>query len=392
MLHTISPSFSISLPIIIFPAPNGRPNIDMGNLLILGDSDIHDILLNLSKSEIHTFRDVLARCLTDYSVGTERKYQPLPGVINRPEGQKCLFRPFTSPDGIGSKIIVQPAPTSKAAGALHGMIAVCDADGLPSGVLNAEAVTGYRTALSALIPYLWRRHTEKIVVFGAGKQALWHLRLALALRGDEIESIVLVNRTASRAEELLAKLREENEARWKSAAVMQHVNSSRADFQDCLKSHIAAADVIFCTTSATEPLFPAEYVITEGRERQPYISAVGSWQPDMIELDPELLRQLAKGISPGSRADSLLVDDREGVLHHSGEVAQSKIEAQCLVEVGEIESLPPTETDAGPLQYWMKDGLLVYKSVGVGLTDLAASTAILAIARERGLGTTISQF
>ncbi|KAI0453600.1 hypothetical protein F5B21DRAFT_515349 [Xylaria acuta] len=364
----------------------------MGNLIVLGDSDIHDILINLSRTEILAFRDVVARCLSDYSVSDERKYQPLPGVINRPEGQKCLFRPFTSSDAVGAKIIVQPAPTSTGAGGLHGMIAVCDSDGLPSGILNAEEVTGYRTSLSALIPYLWRRHTETIVVFGAGKQALWHIRLALALRGDEIECIVIVNRTASRAEMLLAKLKEENEARWKSAATMQHLDPSRSEFQECLKGHLLTADAIFCTAGATEPLFPASYIITEGKERQPYISAVGSWQPDMIELDPELLRQAVELISPVSKAGSVLVDDREGVLHHTGEAARSKIGAEYLVEVGEIESLQHKEGDKLPLEYWLKDGLLLYKSVGVGMVDLAVSNAILALARERKLGTTISQF
>ncbi|KAI0968699.1 hypothetical protein F4678DRAFT_442531 [Xylaria arbuscula] len=364
----------------------------MGNLLVLGDSDIHDILVNLSKPEILTFRDALAQCLRDYSVGAERDYQPAPGVINRPEGQKCLFRPFTSAEGIGAKIVVQPAPTSKAAGALRGMVAMCDADGLPSGILNAEDVTGYRTALIALIPYLWRRHTNKIVIFGAGKQALWHLRLALALRGDEIESITVVNRTASRAEELLAKVKEENNARWKSAATMQHIDPSRSDYQESLKEHLSSSDAIFCTVGSTEPLFPASYIITDGRERQPYISAVGSWQPDMIELDPELLQHAVKRITPGSKAGSILADDRKWVLLHSGEAARSKLGAEHIVEIGEIEDIEKTEGDEGPLQAWMKDGLLVYKSVGVGMTDLAASNIILDFARERGLGTTISQF
>ncbi|KAI1751537.1 hypothetical protein F4782DRAFT_504357 [Xylaria castorea] len=364
----------------------------MGNLIVLGDSDIHDILINLSRAEILTFRDVVARCLSDYSVSDERKYQPLPGVINRPEGQKCLFRPFTSSDAVGAKIIVQPAPTSTAASGLHGIIAVCDSDGLPSGILNAEEVTGYRTSLSALIPYLWRRHTERIVVFGAGTQALWHLRLALALRGDEIESIVIVNRTASRAETLLAKLKQENETRWRSAAIMQHLDPARSDFQQFLKGHLLTADAIFCMTGATEPLFPASYIMTEGRERQPYISAVGSWQPDMIELDPELLQKAVKQIPPGSKAGSVLVDDREGVLHHSGEAARSNMGAENLVEVGEIESLRHDKVEEELLKSWLKDGLLLYKSVGVGMTDLVASNAILALARERNLGTTISQF
>lgn len=364
----------------------------MGNLLVLGDSDIHNILINLSKQEILTFRDALAQCLQDFSVGAERKYQPLPGVINRPEGQKCLFRPFTSASAVGSKIIVQPAPTSKAAGALHGMIAMCDPDGVPSGLLNAEEVTGYRTALTALIPYLWRRHTERIVVFGAGKQALWHLRLALALRGDEIRSVVVVNRTPSRAGELLARVSRENEARWKSKVDMHHLDPSRSDFAESLRAHVWAADVIFCTVGATEPLFPLSYIATGERERQPFISAVGSWQPDMIELDPDLLLHTIKGMSPGSKVGSVLVDDREGVLGHSGEAARSKIGVEHVVETGEIESLLQSESDQGALRHWMEEGLLVYKSVGVGMTDLAASNVILEIARKRQLGTNISQF
>jgi ornithine cyclodeaminase/alanine dehydrogenase-like protein (mu-crystallin family) len=364
----------------------------MGNLLILGDADVHDILLNLTKSEIHAFRDALSQCLQDYSVGSERKYQPSPGVITRPEGQKCLFRPFTSNNSVGTKIIVQPAPTSKAAGALHGLIAMCDSGGMPYGILNAEEVTGYRTSLSALIPFLWRRHSERIVVFGAGKQALWHLRLALALRGDEIKSIILINRTVSRAEALLAKVKKENESRWKSAASMQHIDPSRPDFQERLRGYLGDADAVFCTSGAKEPLFPADYITTEGRERQPYISAVGSWQPDMIELDPDLLRHTVRSISSDSKAGSVLVDDRDGVLHHSGEAARSGIEEQHWVEIGEIESLRHGKDVQESLRDWMEDGLLVYKSVGVGMLDLAASNAILAIARERHLGTAISRF
>ncbi|KAF2963769.1 hypothetical protein GQX73_g9795 [Xylaria multiplex] len=364
----------------------------MGNLLVLGDSDVRNIITNLSKAEIYAFRDVLARCLREYSVGAEREYQPAPGIINRPEGQKCLFRPFTSSEAVGTKIIVQPAPTSKLGGALRGMVAMCDSDGVPSGILNAEEITTFRTSLIALIPYLWRRYTNNIVVFGAGKQALWHLRLALALRGDEIESIIIINRTASRAEELVEKLKEENSAKWKSATTIQHLDISRPDFQECLKGHLSAADAVFCTVASTEPLFPASHILTEGRERQPYISAIGSWQPDMIELDPELLHYTVRQISPGSKAGSLLVDDRKYVLEHSGEAAQSKIGAEYLVEIGEIENLQRDEGDEGPLQDWMKDGLLIYKSVGVGMTDLVTSNAILDIARERKLGTTISQF
>ncbi|KAJ2989168.1 hypothetical protein NUW58_g3604 [Xylaria curta] len=366
----------------------------MGNLVVLGDSIVHDILINLSKTEILAFRDVLAGCLKDFSVGSERSHQPAVGVVNRPEGQKCLFRPFTSSEAIGAKIVVDPAPSSKAAGALHGIIALCDSDGLPLGIINAEEVTGYRTALSALIPYLWRRYTNNIVVFGAGKQALWHLRLALALRGDEIKSIVIINRTASRAKTLISKIKEENNSRWKSMATMEHLDPLGLDFQELLKNHLSSADAIFCTVGATEPLFPASYILAQAKERQPYVSAVGSWQPDMIELDPELLHHIVKGGHGLTEftSGSMLVDDGEGVLLHSGEVFRSGLAIKDLVEVGEIESIRQNERGRWLPQTQLEEGLLVYKSVGVSTTDLAASNAILALAKKRRLGTTISDF
>ncbi|KAF2970925.1 hypothetical protein GQX73_g2627 [Xylaria multiplex] len=339
----------------------------MGNLLVLGDSIVHDILINLSRAEILAFRDVLAGCLRDFSVGSEKSYQPPVGVVNRPEGQKCLFRPFTSSGAIGVKIVVDPAPSSTAAGALHGIITLCDSDGLPLGIINAEEVTGYRTALSALIPYLWRRYTDNIVVFGAGKQALWHLRLALALRGDEIKSIVIINRTAVRAEILINKIKEENYLRWKSTATIEHLNSSVLNFQELLKSHLSSADAIFCTVGTIEPLFPASHILAEAKERQPYISAVGSWQPDMIELDPELLRHAAKGESGLTEltSGSVLVDDCEGALLHSGEVIRSGLGIKDLVEVGEIESIRQKKGGQWLPQIRLEEGLLMYKSVGV---------------------------
>lgn len=369
----------------------------MGSFRVLSDSAVHDILINLPRADILGFRDTLAQCLVNFSTAQERQHQPPAGIVNRPEGQRCLFRLFTSPSNVGAKVIVSPSPSSPAAGSgLHGMIALCDQDGLPAGVLNAEEVTGYRTSLSALIPWLWRRRTDNIVVFGAGKQALWHLRLALALRGDEIRSVSVVNRSADRGRQLVEKLGSENSERWKSAAKLEYVDPSREDYDAWLQSNLAVADAVFCTVGTTTPLFPAKYVTGEKRERQPYVSAVGSWQPNMIELDPSLLQHVVGrpdvGFQwEGSSGGVVLVDDREGTSDHAGEVVASKLKAEDLVEVGEVEELK-RRADNPELVRWLEDGLLVYKSVGVSLTDLYAGNAILALAEKRGAGTVIPEF
>ncbi|KAF5006289.1 hypothetical protein FDECE_7320, partial [Fusarium decemcellulare] len=155
-------------------------------LTVLNDPQVLDLLINLSRDDIIKFQRGLEQSLIEFTVGKEAEYQPTPDFVNRPSGQKTLFRTFSSADAVGTKIVVNPAPVEDEEGnkvypPLNGVLALCDAAGRPTGLLNAGEVTGYRTALSALIPWMWRRHTERVVIFGAGKQGLWHARLALAL-------------------------------------------------------------------------------------------------------------------------------------------------------------------------------------------------------------------
>ncbi|KAF9890102.1 hypothetical protein FE257_006263 [Aspergillus nanangensis] len=373
----------------------------MTGCIVLGDSTVHEILINLTTPEILLFHDQIVNSLLDFSVGGERSYQPSPSVVVRPNGQKSLFRPFTSASSVGAKIIVDPAAKSTSANdksggpTLHGILVVCDEDGIPTGIINADEITGYRTSLMAIIPYLWRRETAHIVVFGAGKQALWHLRLALALRGSEISSITIVNRSKARAQVLLSTLQSENQTRWKSTCTMDCLETTAADYDQTLGGVLSRANVIFCTVPSQQPLFPAQYV-TEREDRAntgPYISAIGSWQADMIEVDPTIM-QYAVGPdqgfnSTGGPGGTILVDDRENALANAGEIVQSQLKAEHMIEVGELLQFQ-SDTPSGPQKErctkWMEEGLLVYKSVGVSVTDLAAGNALLDLAKEKSMG------
>ena len=374
----------------------------MNSLVVLADRAVHEILISLSKDEIVNFQTSLATCLQKYSIGSERQYQPDAGVINRPSGQRTLFRNFTSSTAVGTKIIVDPAPSeNNRRPPLQGILALCDESGVPSGVINAGEVTGYRTALSAMIPYMWRRSTEKIIVYGAGKQALWHIRLSLALRGDEIKSIIVLNRSESRAREMLDKVTQENAARWKSLATLEYLGPPSPDYDQAAKAALGDADVIFCTVPSHEPLFPADYIPNRDRRgRSPYISAIGSWQPDMIELDPVLLRSIVDGTRSGFNPEGgstgvILADDREGAMAHAGEVIQSQLNIGDMVDLGKVchsRDQADDQSNQEGLNKWLEEGLVVYKSIGVGTTDLAAGEEILALARRRNLGTRITGF
>ncbi|KAJ9657795.1 hypothetical protein H2198_004102 [Neophaeococcomyces mojaviensis] len=373
----------------------------MSSCVVLSDATVHDILIKLSRSEILEFLNKVADSLRDYSLAEERSYQPEPAVVKR-DGRKNLFRLFTSQTGVGVKIIVDPSqalltsqnePTNEAERAernrltgLHGILALCDQNGFPIGFLNAEEITGYRTSLSAMILYMRRSRTANIVVFGAGKQALWHVRLALALRGEDIKRITVVNRSAERTASLIAQIERENEERWKAKVEFESV---LAEDSKKLKIVLGEADVVFCTTPSKAQLFPADYLT--GQKEGCYVSAIGSWSADMLELDPEMLR-----IAAQRNGDSgiVVVDDREECMKSAGEVVQSKLGEHQIAELGEILDLvtkPTTELQAKTVRC-LESGFVVYKSVGVSLTDLSAGQALLALAKKSGQGLNVPDF
>lgn len=379
-----------------------------GIFTILTDSEVHDLLISLSKDEILQIQRSLEKVLTDFTVGEEGKYQPTPDFVNRPNGQKTLFRTFTSPKAVGTKIIVTPAPVdgpdgSKVHPSLSGVVTLCDSAGKPTGLMNASELTGYRTTLSALIPWGWRRYTENIVIFGAGKQGLWHTRLTLALRGDEIKSITIVNRSAARARSLVEQVEKENQKYWKSKATLEVLDPSQSDYDQRLDATLSAADAVFCTVGSTSPIFSLEQILgKEKRGRLPFVSAIGSWQADMIELHPDLLRHAAGRTDSYNPHDgisgSVVVDDLDECLVKSGEVIQSGLKAEQLIQVGELLSWKAGQPgkrpvgDEGRLESFISEGFVVYKGIGVSVTDLAAGEAIIALAQKHNIGLSVANF
>jgi ornithine cyclodeaminase/alanine dehydrogenase-like protein (mu-crystallin family) len=72
---------------------------------------------------------------------------------------------------------------------LPGSLTLMNPDGVAFGFLNAEELTAYRTALASSLLMLRRSKVHTITVFGAGKQAYWHVRLALMLHGKTIHNV-----------------------------------------------------------------------------------------------------------------------------------------------------------------------------------------------------------
>jgi ornithine cyclodeaminase len=202
-----------------------------------------------------------------------------------------------------------------------------------------------------------------LVVFGSGAQAEAHIRAFVAAY-PSLRSVVIVARKATpRSAALVAEMG----AALPGVAVSQGVASFASGTADNfdLSAAVAAADIICTMTSSTEPLFASADV-----KAGAHVCMIGSYKPHMREVEDALIR----------RAGVVVVDSREACGHEAGELQNSKDED--LVEIGQL-----VNGDAAALDKVLKTGdVTVFKSVGLGVQDVAITAVVLAEAEKMGLG------
>ncbi|KAF3037773.1 hypothetical protein E8E12_002581 [Didymella heteroderae] len=376
-------------------------------LTILTDSDVRSLLHQLSKQDILDLQQSLADGLHYYSTATEEdsnaccsSYQPMRTVLKRNDGQTTLFMPASSNDGIGFKVVTLSTPDQKAASDTSsiassfkatsltestqssgsyeppqslassqsttpkGTLQLLDKDGSPRALINAEEITAFRTALASTMLFKKRQNVHDIVVFGAGKQAYWHIRLALMLRSTDIHHLNIINRDFDRVHQLLQFLYnpDEQPSKFDTSTTkipsyrkegeglhrpkIQILTPSHGEYERLLKSTIRASSVIFCTTPSLQPLFPAPYLTNpEGRKKGRYVAAIGSYKPHMCEVHPDILRQ---NVTPdhgrhfhkhAPQGGAVIVDSVEACLKEAGEIIQAGLSPNEIVEIGELVML-----------------------------------------------------
>ncbi|KAK5136112.1 hypothetical protein LTR08_004163 [Meristemomyces frigidus] len=321
---------------------------------------------------------------------------------------------------------MSPEPASSAS-TIRGSLTLLDNLGNTTGLINAEEVTAFRTALASTMLLKKRQSVHDVTVFGAGKQAYWHIRLAMLLRPDEIHHLKIVTRSFDSARKCIMRLYDPQPGlagyvnhvgqKYNGTTKMNILTPSHTEYERLLKDYVRASNVIFCTTPSNTPLFPATYLINpEGRKRGRYIACIGSYKPNMIELHPDVIRyavaphhehrHLHKRQKEGG---AIIVDTVSGCLKEAGEVVQAKLMPDQVVELGElfmlkrdaearqarnglkVESGCNFQANSG-MHEWLTRGNVIYKSVGLGLMDVVVGNELIARARQQGIGTTIENF
>ncbi|RDW94419.1 NAD(P)-binding protein-15 [Coleophoma crateriformis] len=330
-------------------------------LTVLSDANIKSLLQDLTQEDLFAFQQSLRSALYEYSTGTQDEgccslHQPKRTALTSGNGTTTLFMPSTSSGGIGMKVVTLATPGSEKASTgqtcPQGALTLMDTSGTPFGFLNAEEVTAFRTALASSLLVARRRNVKTLTVYGAGKQAFWHVRLALLLRGSTIKTVNFINRTFSdRARDLLKGFyaidMQIKESEGWATTKFGMLTPGYGEFSRLEKDHLRAADIIFTTTPSTDPLFdPTILTNTEGRKKGRLIIAIGSYKPNMIELPTELLTQATKVHGSGhhfhkhaEEGGVVVVDTLDACLKEAGEIIQSGLSPQQLVEIGELVML-----------------------------------------------------
>ncbi|KAL6246622.1 hypothetical protein RBB50_006861 [Rhinocladiella similis] len=334
-------------------------------MLILKERDVYGLLSNLTVPECRRLLQSLHNILREYTRAKHAApsdctiFQPQRAVITTKLGNTTLFMPSSITTTTGMKVV-----TISQAG-LKGAINVFSPDGTLLGLLNADHVTAFRTALAVMIPFVRYPYAkDNMVVFGAGRQAEWHVKLALLLGEGAVKRVTVVNRRTPRsAEQLFETLRQKY-----PDTSFEILLKTASDYDAKLEERLKASNIVCCTTPATEPHFPASYLDHNPR----YISLIGSYKPEMEEVDTETLLS----------GEYIYVDTEEGCLSEAGELIKANVQEHQLIELGELLSDKP----------FALQGNLVFKCVGLGIMDTVMGGELLQMAQEKDIGLVVDDF
>ncbi|QPG72728.1 hypothetical protein FOA43_000029 [Brettanomyces nanus] len=266
----------------------------------------------------------------------------------------------------------------------NGLTTILDKeDGHPIGILNAATLTAFRTALctSLVLTETFPLNDPEssiggnLICYGVGAQAEWHIRLALLLYGDRFKQVVIVNRTVSKAHKLTGMIHKEFPQIIVTTCALNDTDDLLTFYED--------ASVIFSCVPTTSPTVLNCEIDANNRDKI-FIGAIGSFKPQMIEIEGELIKQkcLAKG-------GKVIVDSVSDCLAEAGEFIQNDIGEESLIELASLFVEPSSKNAKKQIEYLKKGKVVISKLVGLAIMDVSIGNAILSLAKERNIGTAV---
>jgi alanine dehydrogenase len=236
---------------------------------------------------------------------------------------------------------------------IQAALVVFSETGTPVALLDGAMVTRLRTgAASALAStYLSRADSEHLLVIGTGALAPYMALAHCTVR--PIRRVTVSGRREERARGTASEIRS-----LVGIGVDVEIASSPQEAS-------SAADIISCATSSVQP-------VLAGRWLRPgtFLDLVGGFSPQRREADDEAVLR-----------SRLFVDTREGALTEAGDLLDPM--GRGLIGSERIEGELADLVSGRVTGRRGEDEIILFKSVGTAIEDLAAAKLIVAAASER---------
>jgi ornithine cyclodeaminase/alanine dehydrogenase-like protein (mu-crystallin family) len=243
---------------------------------------------------------------------------------------------------------------------INALVVAIDAEtGMPKAVIEGASLTAIRTgaASGAATDLLAREDAIIAAIFGSGVQARTQLEAVCTVRKIQEVRVFSLDEPGARAFiEEIAGL----------GPIPKNIRIVNTPTDAIIK-----ADIICTATTSSTPVFDGKDL-----ELGTHINAVGSFTPEMQELDIETVKK-----------SLVVVDSREAALIEAGDliipIERGEIKPEWIyAEIGDlVRSVKPGRTD--PTQ------ITLFKSVGIAVQDAISASLALARADEIGLGKTL---
>lgn len=241
-----------------------------------------------------------------------------------------------------------------AGGATPLLILFDSETGSLKAIIEAFALGQLRTASAAGVATdrLAAKDADDFAVIGTGKQALPQIAAAIAVR--RIKRIRVFGRNEERRKQLAAQVK--TEFGIETIAVRSVAEA------------IAGASIITTVTRATEPIVTAEMITTGA-----HINAIGAIVPSRAEIAGDVLDRCTEIVVDSLPAAQKL--SRELMEFFGAADDESWKRVRSLADIVAANRTRDRRTD-----------VTLFKSLGMGISDLALGTRLYQTARAEGLG------
>jgi ornithine cyclodeaminase/alanine dehydrogenase len=299
------------------------------------------------------WREVIDCLAAAYSRADDPRAAP-PKVVARSDGM--WLRALTAISGSGECMGVKIIAKGRPKGADHLIALWNSRSGALTGLIAAKSVTAMRTAgtTAVAIDRIAPRKPLRVAVLGSGHEAATHVAALAVVR--KLSALAVYSPTAANRERFASRSSDE------LSIPCRAFETPRAA--------IEGADLVIAAARSHD-----ETPILEGAWLTPgtMVVSIGSTVPEQREVDAEVVR----------RASVIVADVPDEVAHETGDMIAAR---EAGVEF-ETRIVALADVVAGRVKVAQTaENIVLFKSVGSGLQDIAVSEMCLALAEKAGVG------